>query len=62
MTTITDTQIRQLRNEAGEAGDIEQVEICDRALAGDEDACEECARGIADAAAMHDDDEIDTLR
>lgn len=46
---ITDTQIRALRNEAGETGDLEQIEICDRALSGDEDAREECARVIADA-------------
>jgi hypothetical protein len=35
-------QIEQLRKEAGEAGDLEQVAVCDRALAGDEDAIAEC--------------------
>lgn len=30
--TITDKQIRQLRDEAGTAGDLDMVKICDRAL------------------------------
>lgn len=34
-TTVTDEQIRALRTEAGEAGDGEQVVICERALATD---------------------------
>ena len=31
--TITNAQIRALRNEAEKAGDYAQVDICDRALA-----------------------------
>ena len=46
---ITDTQIEQLRTEAGQAGDNEQVEICNRALVGDTEARAECARVIAEA-------------
>lgn len=49
---ITNGQIRRLSNEAGEHGDLDMVAICDRALAGDESARAECARAIADAAAM----------
>lgn len=45
-------QIRDLRSEAGTAGDLGMVEICDRALTGDIDAENECARVIADAAAQ----------
>lgn len=66
MTTtenVTDDQIKQLRIEAGEAGDERQVAICDIALgrpradAGEwsqrpiEDARDECARVIANAEA-----------
>jgi hypothetical protein len=36
--TITAHQINLLRTEAAQAGDLAQVEICDRALAGDPDA------------------------
>jgi hypothetical protein len=36
--------IRLLSNEAGEHGDLEQVAICERALAGDDDAIAECIR------------------
>jgi hypothetical protein len=42
-------QIGALRAEAGAAGDLEQVAICDRALAGDDVARTECARVIAAA-------------
>lgn len=49
---VTDMQIKALRSEAGSAGDLEQVAICDRALRGDDDARAECARVIADAAAQ----------
>ena len=48
---ITDTQIRKLETEAGEHGDLEQVEICRKALAGDSDARAECARVIEEAQA-----------
>jgi len=50
--TITRAQIAALRSEAGVAGDLAQVAICDRALAGDAEARRECARVIADAAAQ----------
>lgn len=53
-TTITDTQIEQLRTEAGQAGDHLQVAICDRAIEGDEQTRAECARVIADAAAQQE--------
>jgi hypothetical protein len=43
--------IRALRREAVIAGDIEQIEICDRALDGAVDAKEECRRVIEYAAA-----------
>lgn len=41
--SITDEQIRSLRDEAGEAGDLAMVTICDHALNGDLDARMECA-------------------
>lgn len=44
---VADRQIEELRDEAGRAGDLAQVEICDRALGGDDDAIDECARVIA---------------
>lgn len=49
-TGITDRRIRALSTEAGEHGDLEMVAICERALAGDEQARRECTRVIADAA------------
>lgn len=52
VTQITDAQIEALRTEAGAAGDSAQVAICDRAREGDESARAECARVIANAAAM----------
>ena len=50
--SITAADIRALRDEAGQAGDLEQVEICTQALDGSEDAWAECERVIADAAAQ----------
>ena len=47
-----DADVRALRSEAGAAGDQEQVELCDRALAGDDAARAECAAVIADARAQ----------
>lgn len=47
--TITDLQIRALRTEAGQAGDREQVAICNRALNGSARARAKCARAIAQA-------------
>jgi hypothetical protein len=49
---ITTEQIAALRTEAGAAGDMEMVAVCDRALAGDEAARAECGQAIDDAAAQ----------
>lgn len=51
---ITNDQIEALRAEAGEAGDMAQVAICERALAGDMAARVECAHVIADAQAQQE--------
>lgn len=56
-STITDDQIRALRDEAAEAGDTEMVACCDDALVGIRGdnmiaARQECARVINDAAAQ----------
>jgi hypothetical protein len=48
---LTDDGIRALRSEAGQAGDLDMVTICDRALNGDHQAICEVARVIADARA-----------
>lgn len=50
--TITTDQIQSLRTEAGQAGDLDQVAICDRALDGDADAITECERVIEAARSM----------
>ncbi len=42
-------RIEALETEAGEARDLEQVELCRRALAGDEDAVRRCERALRDA-------------
>ena len=52
-----DDQVRALRAEAVEAGDLRMVAVCDRALdprddLGPEEARVECARVIAEAAAQ----------
>lgn len=52
--TITTEQIETLRSEAGQHGDMEQVAVCDKALAGSKKAIAECARVIADAEAQQD--------
>lgn len=44
--------IRQLRDEAAAHGDMAQVELCDLALEGDEDAIAECMMAIESAKAM----------
>lgn len=44
--TITNEQIEALRAEGGTAGDMDMVEICDKALEGDEDAIIECVEVI----------------
>lgn len=51
-TEITNSQIRKLSNEAAEAGDLEQVAICERALSGDAEARAECAKVIGNAQAQ----------
>ena len=53
-TEISEETIEQLKSEAGAAGDLEMVRICDQALNEDEAAAEECARVIAQARAMED--------
>lgn len=52
--TITERDIEELSAEAGAHGDLEQVKICEQALAGDMQAWRECERVIADARAMED--------
>jgi hypothetical protein len=51
-TMLADEHIEQLRTEAGAAGDLAQVAICDRALAGDAEAIDECQRVIDEARAI----------
>ena len=52
-TTDPSTEtLEALRREAGEHGDPEQVDLCDRALDGDRDALLECARVIRRAEEM----------
>jgi hypothetical protein len=51
-SNITRSQIRALSNEAAEHGDLEQVALCDAALAGDADAIRACERTIRDAVAQ----------
>lgn len=51
---ITKDDIRQLRDEAGEAGDREMVKICNKALRGDKEAWAECEYALKMAKAMHD--------
>lgn len=52
MSAPTRAQLRALRAEAGEAGDLEQVRLCDRALDGDAKALKKCAAALADAEAQ----------
>ncbi len=47
-------QIKQLLTEAVEHGDTEQVEICRRAIDGDEASLAICLRVIKDAEAQQD--------
>ena len=54
MTTITNAQIRLLRDEATEAGDYRQVDLCELALQGDRHARAECQRVIENASAQED--------
>lgn len=50
MTKITSKQIEALRTEAGHAGDDAQIDLCNRALAGDDEARAACAAAIDDGA------------
>ncbi len=50
--TITDEQIIALSQEAGCAGDLEMVAICERALDGSAAARAECVEVIRDAEAQ----------
>ena len=50
--TVTNTQISQLRTEAATAGDADQVQLCDAALAGDSAARAACVAAIRDAEAQ----------
>lgn len=49
---MTTHEIEAMRDEAGAAGDMAMVAICDRALSGDEKAIVICERVASDAAAM----------
>jgi hypothetical protein len=46
---VSDESLQALRTEAGQAGDLEMVAICDDALLGDPDAIVACADVIYDA-------------
>jgi len=48
---VTDSDIRDLQTEAGEAGDREQVALCRAALTGDAAARRECEAVILEARA-----------
>jgi hypothetical protein len=52
---LTTDMIAALRTEAADAGDTEQVSLCERAEYGDEAAREACALAITAARAMDDD-------
>lgn len=54
LDTMTETQIEALSTEAGQHGDLAQVAICARALAGEATARAECLRVIRDAEAQQD--------
>lgn len=54
ISTITDEQIELLSTEAGQHGDLAQVELCRRALDGDAAARQACARAIDNARANED--------
>jgi len=52
---MTHEQLRQLMAEAAEAGDLDQVDLCSRALRGDSAAVQACTAAIASAVAMLED-------
>lgn len=49
---VTKQQIRRLRDTAGQAGDLKQIAVCNRALIGDREACLDCQAVIVDAVAQ----------
>ena len=53
---VSDEQIRALRDDAGSAGDLEQVKVCDRALAGSMRSRRECAKVITYAQTRAEED------
>ena|SRR6185295_8143339 len=53
-TAPTDARIESLRTNASNAGDAEQVALCDAALRGDRRSAELCHRAILDSAAQED--------
>jgi len=58
-TDIDTTTLNTLRMEAGMAGDLDAVALCDAALTGDEDAMDAVAEMLDAAAAQDDsDDEV----
>lgn len=57
--TITDEQIITLGEEAGCAGDLAMVAICERAIGGDEEARAECVEVIRDAEAQWEPEDRD---
>jgi hypothetical protein len=54
---ISDEQIRALRDDAGSAGDLKQVKVCDRALGGSARARRECAEVMAYAQMRAEEDD-----
>lgn len=49
---ITDDNVRALKREAAQAGDLDQVELCTAALHGDGPSWQRCVEVILDARAM----------
>jgi hypothetical protein len=49
-------RIKTLRDEARNAGDEDQADVCERALSGDQASIDECNRVIAAALSMLDED------
>jgi hypothetical protein len=52
VTIVDAAEIEALKTAAGQAGDLAQVAICDRAMASDRDALISCAGVLADGAAQ----------
>lgn len=53
MNDITADDIKELRDEAGTAGDLDQVALCDAALDGNPEAIVLCEQAIASARDMN---------